>query len=341
MKYVAKSFALALIMSAGLAGMADAKEKIVIGELSWDGALAIQNVLKVVMERNFDVEVEFINAEAAVIVAAMDKGNGAIDIYSDFWMPNQSERWAKFIAEGSRESVLVNDQPYLGTQGLFIPGYIQDKFGVRSVADLNDPEIAKLFDSDGDGKGEYWPGAPGWNSTNVEQVKANSYGYGEYFEPFIVADAAFKAKLKADFRRERGILFYYWTPEWIHAEFDLRRLEEPAFDGFSMTSKVDDPRYDPNGCWNMIQPNEDDDWLAMSRVTCSWPDAQVYIAYSTSLLERAPDVARLIKQVAFDPADVNSWILALQADGDPAEVAAEWVDANPDKVNEWLRGTSS
>jgi glycine betaine/proline transport system substrate-binding protein len=316
-----------------------AKDKVVLGELSWDGSRAITHVLKEIIESRLDYDTAIVQAESAVIFATMDKGKGDLDVYTDLWMPNQSEKWDKYIEPGSRESVLVNDQPYTGTQGLFVPGYIQDQYGVKSVRDLADPKIAKLFDSDGNGKGEYWPGGPGWNSTNVEQVKAKSYGYDKYFEPNIVADSMLKAKLKADYRRKRGILFYFWTPEWIHAAYDLRRLEEPPFDGYAMASKKDDPKYNPNGCFNMIQPKEDEDWLAKSEVTCGWPDAKVYVAFSKSLTRRAPKVAQFLRQVAFDPAVVNTWILQIgQEKREPAEVAKEWVTNNADTVNRWLAG---
>jgi glycine betaine/proline transport system substrate-binding protein len=339
MRRVCTALMLVMVVVLGLTVNAQAKGKVVLGELSWAGSRAITFILKEVIEHHLGYEVGVVQAESAVIFAAMDKGDGSLDVFTDLWMPNQSEKWAKYIEPGSRASVLVNDQPYTGTQGLFVPGYIQDAYGIKSVHDLADPKIAQLFDGDGDGKGEYWPGGAGWNSTNVEQVKAKSYGYGKYFEPFIVSDSALKAKLKADYRRKKGILFYYWTPEWIHAAYDLRRLEEPPFDGFAMASKKDDARYNPNGCWNMIQPKEDEDWLAKSEVKCAWPDAKVYVAFSKSLTKRAPEVAQFLKQVAFEPQVVNSWILQIgQEKRDPAEVAQEWVTNNPDTVKRWLAG---
>jgi glycine betaine/proline transport system substrate-binding protein len=340
MQHLRTSFAMAVAFVLGLSASTLAKDKVVLGELSWDGSRAITYILQAIIENRLGHEVTIVQAESAVIFAAMDKGDGSIDVYTDLWMPNQSEKWAKYIEKGSRETVLVNDQPYTGTQGLFVPGYIQDTYGIKSVRDLLNPKIAKLFDSDGNGKGEYWPGGPGWNSTNVEQVKAKSYGYDKYFEPYIISDSALKAKLKADYRRKKGILFYYWTPEWIHAIYDLRRLEEPPFDGFAMASKKGDPRYNPNGCWNMIQPKENEDWLAKSEVTCAWPDAKVYVAFAKSLTTRAPKVAQFLKQVAFDPTTVNNWILQIgQQKRDPAEVAKEWVANHSDIVNnQWLAG---
>ena len=337
MEHLLKSLVLAIVLTLAASENIFAGTRVVLGELNWDGSRAITCVLKEIIETRLGCEVDIVQAAPAIIFAAMDKGS--IDVFTDLWMPNQAEKWAKYITAGSRQSILVNSRPYQGIQGLFIPGYIQDKYDVRSVHDLAKPEIAGLFDSDGNGVGEYWPGAPGWNSTTVEQVKAKSYGYGRYFEPFIVSDAALKAKLKADYRRGKGILFYYWTPEWIHVAYDLRRLQEPPFDGFAMESKKQDARYNPSGCWNMVQANESEDWLAASDVHCAWPDAEVYVGYARSLTERIPQVAQFLKQVAFDPEAVNDWIYQIgQEKRDPDEVAVEWIEENPEAVYQWLSG---
>ena len=45
-------------------------------------------------------------------------------------------------APGSRQSVLVNKQPYTSVQGVFVPGYIQDEHGIRDVRDLLNPDVA-------------------------------------------------------------------------------------------------------------------------------------------------------------------------------------------------------
>jgi glycine betaine/proline transport system substrate-binding protein len=341
MQLVQRVVILIMVCLLGFTTYGFAQDKVVLGELSWDGSRAITAVLKEVIERRLQGEVGVLQAEQAVIFAAMDKGDGSIDVLTDLWMPNQAEKWAKYIATGSRESVLVNAQPYTGLQGMFIPGYVQDEYGIKSVQDLANPKIAQLFDSNDDGKGDYWPGGAGWNSTNVEQVKAKSYGYDKYFKPYIVTDAALKAKLKADYQRKKAILFYYWTPEWIHASYDLRRLEEPPFDGYAMASKMKDPLYKKGGCWNMIQVKEDEDWLEKSNVKCAWPDAKVYVAFAKSLTQRTPKVAQFLKQVAFTPEVLNDWILKIgEEKQEPADVAKQWVQDNADTVNKWLAGIS-
>ena len=53
---------------------------------------------------------------------------------------------------------------------------------VSSIEDLKDPEIAAMFDTDGDGLGEYWAGDVTWASTKRWQIKFKSYGLDQYWE---------------------------------------------------------------------------------------------------------------------------------------------------------------
>jgi glycine betaine/proline transport system substrate-binding protein len=318
---------------------ATAKDQIVISELNWTGAVAIEHVLKEVMEQKLDADVSIVVSDYPVTFASMDKGDGGIDVITDLWMPNLANYWARYIAPGSKESVLVNDKPYTGEQGLYIPGYIQDQYGVKSVEDLKKPEIAKLFDTEGTGKGVFYPGPIGPNSSDVEVVKAKSYGYDKLFSPIFIDDVARLAKIDAAFKKKQAILFFFWRPEWVHSAYDLRKLQEPPFDGYAMDSKKDDPRYKPDGCWNMITSKEDPDWLNKSHVACAWPSATVYVGYSKSLTTRSPKIARFLKQVSFDTATVDQWILKVGRDKmPPDQMAKEWVEQNPSKVAEWLNG---
>lgn len=334
MKKVLTTFGLTVAVGLGLSQGVMAKETIVIGEVSWDASLAIENVLKVIMEENLNVDVEIIAADQAAIWSAMDKGKGSVDVHPDIWTSSQTEPWAKFVAKGSKESVRANKMPYLGTDGFYIPGYIQDEYGVKSVYDLAKPEVAKLFDADGDGLGEYWPGAPGWTGVKINQIKAKSYGFDQYFEPVIVSDSIIKAQLKTAYRKKEGILFYYWTPEWIHYAYDLRKLEEPKFTGYAGNSKKQHRDYNPAGCYKF---NDTENWLADSEITCGVPNTEIHIGYSASLEERAPKVAKFLSKVTLDAAYVSQWIFKIASeDEDPSEMAEEWVKNNPKIVQTWL-----
>ena len=319
-----------------------AKERIVIADLNWTGAQAIQYVLKEVLENYLDAEVEFILADDVALMAALAKGDGTVDVYSDYWATQRPAHWEKYVKPGSEESVRVNKRKYVGTESLFIPGFIQDEYGVKSVQDLVDPEIAKLFDSDGDGKGEWWPGVDGWPITYYHLVRAKSYGFADFFEPYFVEQWVLEAQVDAAFKKKQGLLFAFWTPEWLHSAYDLRALEEPKFDGFATDDRKDDPFYNPDGCFEYYPSTEYQDWLERSSITCGQFDTDVYVAYSATLETRIPKIAQFLSQVWFDPDGLNEWILEIsREERDPSEVAAEWVEQNKSIVeNDWLAGIS-
>ena len=150
-KFVKTSLA-GIALAVALGGAAQAQETVAIGELSWDGQRAISYVMKAVIELRLGSKAEIKKAEAAVVMASMDKGDGGLDVYADMWMPNQTEKWNKYIDEAG--TVDHNAAPYPGTQAIFVPTYIAEQ-GVRSIDDLKKPEVAAMFDSDGNGKGEY------------------------------------------------------------------------------------------------------------------------------------------------------------------------------------------
>jgi glycine betaine/proline transport system substrate-binding protein len=327
----------ALLCSSGAIAPAGAAEKVVIGELNWQGAVIIQHILAEVIRTRFNGEVSFLAGDPAVLWAGLDKGDGSVDVYTDAWLPNQAPAWSKFVAPGGRESVIANKHPYTGIQGLFIPGYIQDQYGVRSVEDLKRPEIAKLFAPPGGGKPELLVGPPGWASTNIGLVKAKSYGYDSLFEPVLAEAAVTYAKLDAAYKEKRGVVFYAYTPDWIFSAYDLRELKEPPFDGYAQDSKKDNPQYKADGCWKFISPTEDPDWLSKSHITCAYPDAKVYVTYAKTLRERAPKSAKFLENVAIDPTVINNLLLEIERDKlTPEQVATKWVAANQSIVDQWI-----
>ena len=303
-------------LSIGATG-ASAQEKVAISDLNWTGAKAIAHVIQAVINGPLGSEAEIIEglSDQAIIGAGMDKGDGSADVWTDMWMPNQQGPWDKYIEDAG---TVAHNQPYAGTQLMYVPSYMSDK--IKSFDDLKDPDIAALFDKDGNGKGEYWAGDAAWKSTKIWQVKMKSYGLSELWEPEIISDATFKAQLKSSYGNQKPILFYYWTPEWIHAAYDITPLDEPAF---------------TEGCLDLQLDGED--WLEISKAGCKTPDASIYVSYSKSLEQRNPKAANFLSKIQLDPAVVNQWILQIGRDEqDPRDVAENWVAENMDIVNGWI-----
>jgi len=323
-----------------LATNAVAKEKIVIGEQNWTGAIAIEHILGEVISTRLDGDVSYLAGDVPVLFAAAAKGDGSVDVLTDIWLPNQSAAWAKYVSGGTR-SLVPNQHPYTGVQGFYVPGYIQDKYGVKSVYDLKKPEIARLFAPVGGGKAQLLVGPAGWESTYIGEIKAKDYGFAGNFDTVSTEAAVTYAKLDSAYKTGRGVVFYAYTPDWIFSAYDLRRLDEPAFDGYAQDNKKDDPLYKADGCWKFVSPTSDSDWLNKSKITCAYPDAKVYVLASRSLQKRAPKIAAFLEHVAIDPKSLNELILKIEKNKQPADVAAKaWVAANRATVDKWLTDPS-
>ena len=301
---------------------ARAAEKVAISELTWDGARAIAYVIKAVVELRLGGEAEIKQADPAVTWAALDKGDGAIDIYPDVWMPNHQESWDKYIKENG--TVDHNERPYAGSQRIYMPSHTAQELGVKSVGDLNNPEIAAKFDSNGNGLGEIYAGQAGWNSTKMWQVKIRSYGLDELWEASIYDHGIFRTQLDGAYKKKTPVLFYLWTPEWMHAAYDLTAMEEPAR---------------AEGCEKMLDAKEREDWLESSIFKCASNPAQVWVAFAKNLHERAPKTAKFLKRIQLEPDTVNQWLLQIGRDKeDPQDVAEEWVENNAAIVDGWVAG---
>lgn len=254
-------------------------------------------------------------SDGSIVFASMDKGDGSIDVHPDIWMPVQLNNWKRYVEENN--TVAVN-KPYNGTQGMFVPYYLADK--ISSFADLANPRIASLFDKNGNGKGEYWAGDASWTSTKIWQVKFKSYGLDQLWEPEIISDTAFKTQLKIAYNNQKPILFYYWTPEWLFAAYELSQLDEPQVS---------------EDC--QILNLEQENWLETSIFNCKHTDAEVWIGHSRSLEDRNPAVARMLTNITLSPETINEWALKIGRDKEnPLVVAEAWVSENMDIVNKWI-----
>ena len=87
----------------------------------------------------------------------------------------------------------------------------------------------------------------------------------------------------------------------------------------------------------MVQPSDDADWYNKSSVATKDALKNVQIAFSKSLAGRSPAIAEFFERFALTAEDVSSFAFEISGNGrDPADVAKEWVVANPDRVDAWL-----
>lgn len=297
-----------------------AAEEVNIGVPTWTGAQAIAHVLGEVVTTRIGGTVEYVPGNNATIFQAMDQGKGDIDVHPDVWLPNQEAFTKQYVDEAG--TVTLSSNSYSGNQGFCVSKDFATEMNITDIADLGRPEVAAAMDSDGNGLGELWIGAPGWASANVNEVKTRDYGLLDFIEPIRAEEAVKTARIKDSIAKGEGYAFYCYEPHAVWYMFDVVMLTEPA--------------YDPEK-YVMVQPSDDPDWYNVSMVASKDALKDVQIAWSNSLVDRSPAIAEFFANFSLTANDVSSLAFEISANGrDASEVAAEWVAANSDRVDAML-----
>ena len=312
--------ALSASLIAFTAPMALAAEKVNVAAPNWSSATAIAHLIKVLVDEKVGGQATLVPGTNATIYQGMDRGKGDIDVHPDVWLPNQKNFTDEYVAE--KGTVVLSKNHYAGKQGFCVSKDFQKKTGITSIYDLARPDIAEMLDSDGDGKGEIWIGAPGWNSANVNEIKVRDYGLLPFMEPFRAEQTVNTNRVGDRIAKGEGVAFYCYAPEAIWFMHDIVQLDEPAHDPAK---------------YNVVQASEDPDWLAKSKVETADAPREVQIAFSKSLEGRAPTIVKLLRNIALDTDTVSQWAFEMIVNKrEPEDVVREWIGANQERVDGWL-----
>ena len=244
-----------------------------------------------------------------------------MQIHPEVWLPNQANLNNTFVKQKKTVIQAPNGTPAF--QGMCVTKGTAERTGIKKIIDLADPDMARNFDSDGDGQGEVWVGASGWASTSVEKIRAKSYGYDETMELMEMDETLAMANVDAAVARNSNLVFFCYTPNHVFALHDLVILEEPAYDAAK---------------WKVVQPTDDPNWLEISDAPVAWDLAYLHIHFAASLNTDHPDVANMLNNVKFTTDLVSDMTYALVVDKrDANEYAMEWAKKNSGLVDSWLK----
>ena len=296
-----------------------AGDVIVIGVPNWPSARARAYVLKTVIENNFGVEVEMQNSTNPVIFEGMD--SGAMHVHPEVWLLNHANLHNKFVEE--RKTVRQGGIPADADQGICTTKGTRERTGITRLEELTNPQMAAHFDTDGDGKGEMWVGAVGWASTNVEKIRAKSYGYDQTMKLKEMDETLALAEIDAAVTKKNNIVFYCYSPHHIFMMYELEILQEEPHDPAQ---------------WKVLQPTDDPDWLQKSYATTAWQKATMHVYYAVSLEKTHPAVTKMLSKVFIDNKATTEMTYALVVDKIPVEqFAKDWVAKNSTLVDSWLQ----
>lgn len=310
-------FRLALLAGATVAALPSLAADLIIAMPNWPSGQAGANILKLAIAKEFKLDAEV--TERGTMQAFAGMSAGEVDVVPEVWRPNFAELIKRYGSEGTKAVVLAK-RAVPAWQGLCATPDAAAA-GIKDVADLSDPAKAALLDTDGDGSGEVWIGAPTWKSTGIERVRANSYGWSKNVALVEAEEDVAMAAVDAAVATERPMVFYCYAPHHVFKLHDITRLTEPP--------------YDPSK-WKIASQADDPLWVSHSSAPVAWGPVAFGIAYSAAFAKAHPDVAAFIENVDFNPDEISAMSYALQVDRQqPADYAKAWVEQNADRIDGW------
>jgi glycine betaine/proline transport system substrate-binding protein len=161
-------------------------------------------------ELGYDVEgIKQVQVQAGYVAVAQ----GDASVWGSMWEPNHDKYLEKAGADKmSKVGVLVDG----AVSGYLIDKKTAEEHGITNIGQLKDPELAKLFDSDGDGMANLAGCPTGWGCDPIINHHIKEYGLSDTVEheqgEFVITHTDAIARFKAG----EPVLYYTYTPLWLN-----------------------------------------------------------------------------------------------------------------------------
>ena len=276
-------------------------------------------VMKALEELGYDVkdiqEIEYAAGHVAI-------GNGDATFMADHWNPLHADFYK---AAGGDEKIY--------REGVYSPGALQgylidkktaDEHNITNISQLSDPEIAKIFDNNGDGKADLAGCNPGWGCEGVIEHHLDAYDLRDTVAHNQGSYSAIIADPIPRYKAGEPILYYTWTPYWVSGVLvpgkDVTWLQVP-FSSLPGENKDADTAL-PDGSNYGFQVNN-----------------QQIIA-NKAWAEENPAAAKLFSIMELSANDISAQNLRMRDGEKSAEDinrhADAWIKANQAKFDGWL-----
>ncbi|MBN9372391.1 glycine betaine/L-proline ABC transporter substrate-binding protein ProX [Hydrogenophaga sp. YM1] len=260
-------------------------------------------------------EVEYATAHVAL-------ANGDATYLASHWDPLHAD----FYKNAGGDAKLSRTGAYSpgAAQGYLIDKKTADAHKITNVAQLQKPEIAKLFDADGDGKADLTGCNPGWGCEAVIEHQLTAYKLRDTVRHVQGSYSALIADTITRYKQGKPILYYTWTPYWVSG---------------------------------VLRPGQDVVWLQVpfsslpgeqAKLDTKLPNGQNYgfvintqrIVANRAFVEKNPAAGKLFEVMKLSVGDINAQNLRMR-DGEnkPADIERHvdaWIKANQKTFDGWI-----
>ncbi|GGA37930.1 hypothetical protein CYANOKiyG1_55990 [Okeania sp. KiyG1] len=212
------------------------------------------------------------------------------------------------------------------TQGYQIDKKTAEEYNITNLSQLQDPEIAKLFDSDGDGKANLIGCTSGWVCEKTITHHLQVYGLEDTVEQVRGDYSAILADTVARYRQGEPILFFAWKPHWSASI--LREGEDVEWLNVPFTSLLG------------TMENFTEEETSWDGKNLGFAIDNIRILANKEFLQANPVAQRLLEQIEIPMEDVNIQQEKVKnGENKPEDIrrhAEEWVTNHQELFDNWL-----
>ncbi|MDH2435668.1 glycine betaine/L-proline ABC transporter substrate-binding protein ProX [Pokkaliibacter sp. MBI-7] len=177
-----------------------------VGEERFRGEIAIAGLKAL----GYDVQ-EPKETDYATIFETLAQGN------ADFTVHMWDKLHQSYYEKAGGDTVLIKVGTVIPSvlQGYLIDKKTAEQYNIHYLTDLKNPELAKLFDIDGDGKADLTGCDAGWGCQLVIDHQLKAYGLDETVTHHKGPYFDLMANTINRYKEGKPVLYYTWVPQWI------------------------------------------------------------------------------------------------------------------------------
>ena len=270
----------------------------------WTGYVSNAHVIGYVAKTKLGCNVTYPDVKEEVAWQGM--ASGSIDTVVENW--GHADLVKKYIDDQGS----VVDAGLTGGKGIigwYVPPWMAEKYpDITDWKNLN--KYAKLFKTSESGsKGQLLDGDPSYVTNDEALVKNLKLDYKVVVGG---SEAGLIQSFRSAQKNKKPLLAYFYEPQWFFSEMKLVHINLPAY---------------KDGC--------DAD---AAKVACDYPPYELNKLIGKKFEDSKSPAVDLIKNFTLTNDDQNIVSTYIAKDEmSPEDAAKKWVDANPDKVDAWLK----
>lgn len=255
---------------------------------------------------------------------------GDLDLWVNGWFPLHNT-YKKTFEKGAEAVGYVAKGGAL--QGYLVDKKTADEHDIKYLEDMKKPEIAKLFDTDGNGKANMVACPPGWGCEELIAYQMDAYKLHDSIDLIKAGYSASMADALGRYKNGESIFFYTWTPNWTVG------LLKPGKDVVWL--QVKDVKLPPEQA-DLVDAAtvKGVEGCADDPCVMGMPANDIRPVANSEFLDNNPAVRKLLEDVRVPVKDIFAQNAEMNDGADsPQDLekqASQWIADHQEEVDKWL-----